>query len=89
MTVRTTEDYWRHIQLKHPEVSGLLSLIKETIKMPDLVRRSTKDQNILLFYRKINSYWLCVLVRCLGLDGFIVTSYLTDKIKRGEIIWPS
>lgn len=88
-TVRTTENYWDLIQLKHPEIKDKISLIKAILKMPDLVTRSKIDKNVLLFYTKINGYWICVVIKTVNLEGFIITAYITDKIKEGVRIWPS
>ena len=52
LNIRTTQSYWSLIQIKHPEVKGKLLLIKETLKMPDLVTRSKVDKAALLFYKK-------------------------------------
>ncbi len=87
LKVRTTQGYWNLIQIKHPEIKGKLLLIKQTLKMPDLVTKSKSDKSVLLFYRKINGYWLCVVTKTTVLDGFIITAYITDKIKEGEKIW--
>ena len=87
--IRTTKNYWNLIQLKHPEIKDKISLIKATLKMPDLVTRSKIDKNVLLFYRKINGYWICVVTKTVNLEGFIITAYITDRIKEGVKIWPS
>lgn len=85
--ISTTQDYWNLIQIKHPEVKDKLLLIKQTLKMPDLVTRSKIDKAVLLFYKKINGYWLCVVAKISFVDGFIITTYITDKIKEGEKVW--
>ena len=87
LKIRTTQGYWNLIQAKHPEIKGKLLLIKQTLKMPDLVTKSKIDKSVLLFYGKINCYWLCVVTKANVLDGFIITAYITDKIKEGEMIW--
>ena len=87
LSIRTTESYWNLIQIKHPEVKGRLLLIKQTLKMPDLITKSKIDKVVLLFYKKTNGYWLCVVTKNNVLDGFIITAYITDKIKEGEKIW--
>jgi len=89
LKIRTTKLYWELIKLKHPEVANKLFLIKSTIKMPDSVRRSKTDKSVHLFYKKINGYWICVVTKCSIKDGFIITAYITDKIKEGEKIWPN
>lgn len=85
--IRTTLRYWQLIQIKHPEIIGKLSLIKQVLKMPDLVTVSKIDSTVLLFYRKINGYWLCVVTKNDILDGYMITAYITDKIKEGKKIW--
>jgi hypothetical protein len=32
-------------------------------------------------------YWEKLIFKHPGLEGFLVTAYITDKIKEGEIIW--
>ena len=89
LTVRTTKDYWNFIEVKHPEIKGYLALIKSTLKMPDIISRSKADNEVLLFYKKINGYWICVVVKSRDIEGFIITAYITDKIKEGVKIWPN
>ncbi|MDJ0550184.1 MAG: DUF4258 domain-containing protein, partial [Microcystis sp. M49637_WE12] len=31
--------------------------------------------------------WLCAIIRKLNGDGFLITTYPTDAIKEGEILW--
>ncbi len=35
-----------------------------------------------------NGLYLCVLVKILPADAFVLTAYLTDKVKQGERLWP-
>ena len=35
----------------------------------------------------VTEKYLCVVVKELTDDIFIITAYFTDKIKRGEILW--
>ena len=55
---------------------------------PEEVRRSRRDEGVLLFYRRHGAHWLAAVVRRLNGDGFLVTAYRTDRIKEGEPIWP-
>jgi hypothetical protein len=32
--------------------------------------------------------WLCILVKYAVTDAFVVTAYLTDKLKKGKRLWP-
>lgn len=87
-SIRTTESYWQLIQTKHPEIKGMLALVKNTLALPDFITISRIDKSVFLFYRKINSYWLCAVTKCTGIEGFLITTYITDKIKEGEKVWP-
>ena len=83
--IRITRDYWNNIiETKHRVMKGKENIVKETLKYPEEVRRSTKDLNVYLYYKKTNNKYNCVVVKHLNGDGFIVTTYFTDRIKIGE-----
>lgn len=87
--ITATRGYWDIItRVKHPAVKGKERAVKETLKNPDYIRKSKTDGKIYLFYKKQKKYYLCVVVRHLNGDGFMVTVYITDKIKEGEQLWP-
>jgi hypothetical protein len=88
-TVRTTYGYWQLIQRKHPEVQGKEPEVRQCLIEPEIIRRSTQDSAVYLFYRPWADYHLAVVVKRLNGEGFIITSYLTDAIKEGEEIWPT
>jgi hypothetical protein len=61
---------------------------------PEVVRKSRTDALVHLYYRYytatiVGDKWLCVVVKYLEEDAFVITAYLTDKLKQGEQIWPS
>ena len=91
--VRLTEERLTHI-LTHPEMVGMESQIADTLKYPQLVCKSRSDESAALFYRfytqtAIGDKWLCVVVKYLADDAFIVTAYFTDKPKKGDDLWQS
>jgi len=86
--VRTTESYWALIRRKHPEVEEKLDLVQQTLAQPAMIRKSQEDPKVFLFYKPHLPYWICVVIKRLNEDGFIVTAYLTDRIKEGEPVWP-
>ncbi len=88
VSIHTTKEYWDKLLIKHPELRNKLPDVKKTLKEPTEIRRSKHDELIFLYYSESGKYWLCVVTRQSGLDGFIVTAYITDKIKEGEIVWP-
>jgi hypothetical protein len=36
----------------------------------------------------VGGKWLCIVVKYEAEDAFVITAYLTDKIKAGEVVWP-
>ncbi len=90
--IRLTIERQEHIESDHPEMHGQIEKIQDTLVEPDMVIRSRTDPTVELFYRHYNitpvtEKYLCVVVKVLTGDAFIITSYFTDTIKRGEILW--
>lgn len=86
--IRITKKYWKVIvSVKHPSIKGKEIEVKECLRNPDFIRISKSDKNVYLFYKKQGKYFLCVVVRHFNKQGFIITTYLTYKIKEGELIW--
>ena len=86
--IRTTRSHWELItKIKHPEIEGKEEAVKECLRSPVEIRKSSEDSEVLLHYKEEGSYFLCVVVRHLNGEGFIITAYITDKIKEGEIVW--
>jgi hypothetical protein len=91
--VRVTDERLAHI-LEHPEMKEMGSEIERVLLQPQLVRRSRSDGTMRLFYEfyaqtVVGGKWLCVVVKYTDNDAFVVTSYLTDKPKAGEDLWPT
>jgi hypothetical protein len=88
-SVHTTPAYWEMIiKIKHPIMAGRLDDVKETLENPDEIRVSKRDPNIYLFYKaKETRRWICVVAKNESDSGFVVTTYPTDAIKEGELIW--
>lgn len=79
--------------LEHVEMAEPGDEIEHVLQAPSEVRRSRSDENVRLFYRfyaatAVGGKWLCVVVKYRAEDAFIVTAYLTDSVKVGEILWP-
>jgi hypothetical protein len=92
-TVRLTGERLAHI-LEHPEMMGMAAAIERVLRQPQLVRRSRSDSTVRLFYEfyaktVIGGKWVCVVVKYLPEDAFVVTAYLTDQPKAGEDLWPT
>jgi hypothetical protein len=71
---------------------GRLRKVKEVSLNPDMIIRSTVDAEVELFYRHykitpLTEKYLCVVVKVLTGDLFIITAYFTNEKKRGETLW--
>ena len=87
--VRTTPSYWVFIEGKHPEIENRREELQACLRSPQMIRQSTQDKSVYLFYAERRPYHWCVVVKRTGDTGFVVTCYLTDKIKEGIAIWPT
>ena len=52
------------------------------------------DPTARLYYRfyhrtMVGGKYLCAVVKLAGEDAFVVTAYLTDRVKKGRVLWPT
>jgi len=90
--IRLTDERWAHIS-EHPEMAGMRQALEETLQSPSVVVESSSDPAARLFHRfydgtMVGAKYLCVVVKFSAQDAFVVTAYLTDRLKRGKIVWP-
>ena len=85
--IRLTKVQWQKIIAKHTIVNGLEKVVMRVLQKPSAIRRSIKDKSVFLYYKKYQKHFFCVVTRHLNDEGFIITAYLTDKIKIGEVLW--
>lgn len=89
--IRLTDERRAHV-LEHPEMSDMETGIEETLLRPQRVVRSRSDEEVHLYYRyysetRVDGKFLCVVVKVRAEDAFVITAYLTDKVKEGESLW--
>ena len=90
--VRFTAERREHI-LEHPEMKGMISQVGKVLAEPQRVVLSLSDDESYLYYRWyvdtcVGDKYLCVVVKVRDKDAFVLTAYLTDSIKKGELLWP-
>ncbi|MBW2333401.1 MAG: hypothetical protein JRF08_08280 [Deltaproteobacteria bacterium] len=59
---------------------------------PDRIIRSRTDASVELFYKHyaftpVSTKFLCIIVKVITDDNFIITAYYTDSVKGGELLW--
>ena len=92
LSIRLTDERLAHI-LEHPEMAGMEPAIEETLLRPERVVASFSDPEARLYYRfylgtRVGDKYLCVIVKMRDVDAFVLTAYLTDKIRKGVQLWP-
>ncbi len=90
--IRLTDERLHHLESDHPEMAGQISRIAETLSDPDRIIRSRTDATVELFYKwytstPVTAKFLCVVVKALPDDPFMIMAYHTDAVKRGEVLW--
>jgi hypothetical protein len=86
--VRCSKEWWEYsATVKHPVLADRLDDVIATLSHPLEVRRSTKDPAVLLFYRVAFPRFVCVVTRKENEDGFLITAYPADSLKKREMIW--
>jgi hypothetical protein len=88
--VRLTDERWTHITEEHCELAGLRIEVLETVANPSRVLAGSEGE--LLALRELSpGKHLVVVYREFKDDGFIITAFLTTKIKalnRRTQLWP-
>lgn len=87
--IELSDERWNHIIETHTEIKKLIKELEGALIDPELIKRSVYNENVVLFYRHYKHIYegkyMCVVVR---LDEkSIVTAYITDRIKSGDVIW--
>ena len=93
LAIRLTDERRAHI-LEHPEMASMEAAIEETLLDPERVVQSFSDPQAHLYYRFyfrtiVGGKFLCVVVKADGADAFVLTAYLTDRVKKGVPVWPT
>jgi len=89
--IRLTDERLAHLA-EHPEVADVQGAIEATLARPDSVVQSLSDDEVQLYYRLFHGTlfgdkFVGVVVKTTADDVFVLTAYLTDKVKRGVVLW--
>ena len=82
--IHLTKERWKHIS-KHPHMYDQLENIKVTIRNTTTIRYYEEDEDVRYFYKEFkerepSERCLLVSVKYLNSEGFVITSFFTDKI---------
>ena len=82
--IHLSEERYKHIQ-KHPYMHDSLEIIKRAIQNTTTIRHNEEDDTVVFFYREFkennsSERYLFVSVKYLNGEGFIITSFYTNRI---------
>ncbi len=83
--IHLSKKQWAHIRKKHPEIEDL-EMLKEGIEKPDKVTNYNYDPSVHYYYKfykhiKFSKRFLCIAVKYLNGEGYIITAYFDRRIK--------
>ena len=88
--IRLTDERWAHITEEHCELAGMRLEVLEAIENPSRILAGGEEE-LLAIQETEKTKFLVVVYRELSNDGFIITAFLTHRIKslnRRKQIWP-
>lgn len=88
--IRLTDERWTHITEEHCELAGMRLEVLDTIENPSRILAGGEEE-LLAIQETEKGKFLVVIYRELNNDGFIITAFLTHRIKslnRRKQIWP-
>ena len=92
MTVELNEERWQHIISAHPELTAdVVDFIGLALRDPDIVRTDRRFAGTHIFTRwfehLLGGKQLAVVVVTDAARSWIVTTYVTRRVRQGEIEW--
>ena len=62
------------------------------MRAPEVAVQSLGDSEARLYYRyypkiMVSGKYLCAVVKTPAEDAFVVTACLTDRVKKGDVLW--
>jgi hypothetical protein len=88
--IRLTDERWSHITEEHSELAGMRPDVLEVLERPVRIVEGSAGQ--LLATREVErGKWLVVVYREFDDDGFIITAFLTRRVRSlfaRRQVWP-
>jgi hypothetical protein len=88
--IRLTDERWVHVTEEHCELAGMRLEVLEAVAKPERVLTGNEGE-VLAIRELFPGKYLVAVYRESGDDGFIITAFLTTKIKallRRKQLWP-
>jgi hypothetical protein len=87
-----TDERTQHIRTQHPDLlPGYRNTIDDVISKPDIIRSSSRMPNGYLFTKWCpevqNGKYVIVVIVSEALRKWVITSYISRKLPKGDILW--
>lgn len=89
--IRLPEERWQHIVEEHPELEGLRQEVLLTVERPLKVLAGSYGEMLAVRQIAPGKFLIAVYRETTPEDGFIITAFLTRKVRQLEkkvVIWP-
>jgi hypothetical protein len=90
VAIRLTDERWAHITDEHCELAGLRLEVLEAITDPVRIVEGADGELLAVRELELGKY-IVVVYRELASDGFVITAFLTRRMRsleRRKQIWP-
>lgn len=88
--IRFTEERWNYIVSRRPIMSKFKKQFIDTIMEPEFIKKSVYDPEVVLYYKHfkdiLDGKYMVAVIK-INIDKFVLTGYISDRIKKGEVIW--
>jgi hypothetical protein len=85
--IRLTEERWLHIVENHDDLAGYYDTVLDAVEDPDIilpgyggaliaVKELARRRHLAVVYRELSKN-----------DGFVITAYITSKVRKRPAIW--
>jgi hypothetical protein len=83
--IHLSKERWTHIRKKHPEIETY-EIIKEGIGKFDKITSHDFDSSVHYYckfykHKKPSKRYLCVAIKYLNGEGYVITAYFDNKIR--------
>ncbi len=89
IAIRLTDERWAHITEEHSELAGMRFEVLETIVQPWRIYEGADEECLAIREIEIGNF-LFAVYRETDADGFVITAFLTRRIKSLEkrnLLW--
>ena len=85
--IRLTEERWFHIVENHDDMAGYYDTVLDAVEDPDLILPGYRG--VLIAVKELaRRRYLAVVYRELSKnDGFVITAYITSKVRKRPVTW--